>query len=403
MAEFLHSNSLLLVGCLSIASFLAASKIAPLLSSALVSPDFIDAYYPGARAMAAGEGYRDSQGEFITHWPPGFSAFMVPFVQDSARDTYQVLRWVVGVLAALHAVLVYGLTRRFFDRAPAVLTTGIAVLWPPQLALGDPSGSEMLFATLTVGAMLLLLRAGDKALRIQEYALLGGGIGLLLGYGMLTKTLGIVVAGVALPWLIFVHRRKLVRMAASLVPLVLGIALVTGPWIATYQSHEGHLGFTSAGPATVWDGLQVYSDSDLVAAMHPSGARWSGSAEILSNFGHHAVKHPVEAAGILVDKALSAWYATQSGTFDRLLQAVQIPWLLLFLFGCAAVIQRGRQDLLLLACTVATVWAMTAAALSIYRYLAPFFPFVVIVSAWTIREVLRGESGEIWAGNRILR
>ena len=150
------------------------------------------------------------------------------------------------------------------------------------------------------------------------------------------------------------------------------------------------------------DGLEVYSDTDLVAGMRPEEAPRESSAQLLRSFGRHALEHPVEASGILADKALSAWYATQSGTFDRLLRVAQIPWLVLFLVGCAAVGQRRRRNLLLLAGTVVAVWGTTAAALSIYRYMAPFFPLVVIVSGWGIREVLRGGDGEIWRGAGII-
>lgn len=358
-----------------------------LLLDGAVHPDFLDGYHPGAVGIQQGRGYVDGNGDLITHWPPGYSLIISPFVTPDAVASLKRLRYLSGFLAAGWVMLVSVIAGQVLRRSWRVVGVGLATLWPPLLALGDAGSSEMLFSVLLALSVVLAVKLCSDSWRSQQTTgrilLVAGLLGLSLGLASLTKTTGLSLALMILLALA-IGLRNLPgtrRLQVAGITLV-GIVLVVSPWIVAYRAETGAVGFTSAGASSISDGLRRFPGLELGEKLRADSEEWDSLDAIAVDVSNRVKQHPVEALILVSRKVISPWYRTNSGRFDRYMLLAQIPWLVGFLWSFGKLLgrrDRVRDKLLLLHLVVLSLWLPAVVALSIFRYLAPVFPIVVLL------------------------
>ena len=191
------------------------------------------------------------------------------------------------------------------------------------------------------------------------------------------------------------HNVRWLSRIAHVVLIAAAFFVTVLPWVITYKQHTGQYGFTSAGAPSVWDGIRRFPELRVVQCLSKhrlASSSGSDAGDTISKWTKCFNNHPLSTLTLLSTKAVRVWYGTNTGRHEKLLAALNIPWLLLFVLSTFGILWNIRETpsiiILLLSCIV-VVWASSIAVLSIFRYLAPFFPFVVIVVLWFIPRVLR--------------
>ena len=351
-----------------------------------IHDDFKNGYYIGALNLHEHGSYTDSEGNLITHWPPGYSLYIAPFVTDDIEETFGRLKWLSAATLAIWILVVYLLIRKLLHHIPPYIPLGLCVLWPPIIALGNPGYCALLLALLVSIAFLLL----DSVVKLNKMTvkslLLSIVVGVLFGMAGLTKTIALPVTAISLVVVLLgMHNVRWFTRIVHVLLMATAFLLTLLPWITTYKLHTGHYGFTSARGSSVWDGLSRFPDLTVVQCLSKHRlTSFSGSdaSDTTAGWMKCFINHPLSTLRLFSIKAVRVWYGTNSGRHEKLLAALNIPWLLLFIMSTCGILWSIRETpvtiILLLSC-VLVVWASSIVVLSIFRYLTPFFPFVLIV------------------------
>lgn len=355
------------------------------LSGRPYAPDFLNGYWPGALSLRDGLGYRTAAGAFISHWPPGFSLFIAPWVSEDLVATARTLTHVNSALGVIWVLIVASLSKRLASTVSLWLTLPLA-LATPLLVLSSPQISEMLFAVSTIGALMLLTN-GFAVLAKPGSPWKGSALivsaGVVFGYAALVKTIGVVILAAITVTTPFAYRALSWRLRALGVAAMLGGAAVAmTPWVLTFAGEIGRPGLTTAGTGSMADGLTPITDSRAASLILESKAEWRGGTDYLRAIGSVFLVEPAGTARLYLGKAASVWYATASGRFDRYLLLIQGPLMLLFVASALLAAVRWRSvapEVVLGFAVVFAVWAIAIVAHSIFRYLAPVFPLVPLL------------------------
>jgi hypothetical protein len=256
-----------------------------------------------------------------------------------------------------------------------------------MLAIGDPMGSEMLFTILSVVTMCVLTclyRLRPASIPINVAITIAAG--LTLAALSLTRTAGIAATAaeficIALGFHLWSIRRRFAVLFS--IALVFGVGI--SPWVLTYKEHTGHYGFTSNGFDSVRDGLNRYPYFPFGLELQERSENWKTLGDIWTDVRDVSTTDPVGSLRLLAIKISHPWFATWSRQLDRYLLVIQLPWLLLFTVASCRTVGRWKQvpgEIILLHGYVAALWITAALVAPILRYLAPAFPFVVIVVLW---------------------
>lgn len=384
----------------AVAAFLVASLVSSQVRGAGIHPDFREGYHPGAVSLQRGSGYVDQSGHFITAWPPGWSLFISPWVVPDARQSAQRLRIVSGLMAAVWTVVLALLARLILPGVSILTVLVLGVFWPPMWGLGDPMGSDMLFAMLSTAALCLLVylyRLRYPAL--SRTVVLVVSAWLLIAAASLTRTIGIAVAaalflGVAVGFRRWSHRRRVAVLLLGSAVFVVGLS----PWLRAYREHTGHYGFTSNGFVSVRQGLARNQGLPLGRELSERSAAWRTYGDMLADVRDLSLADPGGVLRLMASKLVGPWYATTSQRYDRYLLAVQLPGLVLFLAASCRTLWRFKRipgEVILIHGYVVALWFTAALVEPLLRYLTPGLPFVVMAVLWHVvdAEIVRNPGG----------
>jgi hypothetical protein len=385
----------LLVGLIAMTAFVVAALVAPALFSRPPT-DFVLGYHPAALGLQQGQGYVGLDGRFMQDFPPGYSVLIAPFVEEDVERSLGLLRIVHGFLAVILVVLLALLIRRLLPQQWQIPILAVGILWPPQLALSYPGGSEILFAVFVVAAVIVaqpMLRAPPpKLLAMMGFAL---ALGSLLGLATLTRTMGLAVGGaVLIAVAVGASELPVARRMLVIVMVATSLSATALPWILTYQRHTGYVGITNAdvGVRSLRFGFQRFEDWAPGRVLEQRRHTWDDLPQATRDIAEVGRKWPFQTAGLLTAKAFRAWYGAASGRFDALVLPMNLPWALLFVLASFRALARWKDTpagIILLHGIVAACWVSTFVTSSVFRYMAPVFPIAVVAIAWHAEDVLR--------------
>jgi 4-amino-4-deoxy-L-arabinose transferase-like glycosyltransferase len=243
---------------------------------AAVNPDPLDGrfddtvfYDRSAKALADGKGYINFEKKPTARWPIGYSGLVASLYVVFGRNLLAPKALNV-FLGAATVVAVYVLGARLFDRRVGLMAAALLALFPSQIFFSTLVMTEVLFAALlTLVALLVVLwtlppkadppgwaavwlpsAEGDE--RPATYKLLA--LGLLLGYGAITRGEGsvVVLAVLLIWWLAWSGWRPFLRRSAL---LLVGVALVMVPWsIRNFITFRAPVFVSTAVGSALWQG-----------------------------------------------------------------------------------------------------------------------------------------------------
>lgn len=298
---------------------------------------------------------------------------------DPARlDMLLWLRLGVALTSAAGMALIFGLVRRLFDDATALLAAGLLLFDPFLLAHSRLLNTDPLLAlALTISWLALVIGAADG--RRPYLALAGGAFGL----AVLTKTPALLVTPLVVVWVFWQQgrrqptaRRWLVAGAADLTWFALSAALTV---------------------LVLWPALWVAP----VSALRRSVEFAVALGQVGHELGNFWLGEPVEGPSVLFYPAVALWRST----------AVTLIGLALALLALLSPVRRSASapsPRPAASSSKSSAWALllfvlwVGAAMSLSpkkfdRYLLPAFPALAILAAWgwvrAVRWLATGRRG----------
>lgn len=177
----------------------------------------------------AGVGNPDAQLLPDALCTPGYPLFLVPFASGPATygRFHRIGLWQV-VLGTLAVVLAFLLFRRMLSPWLALLATTLVAISPQQIIIATYNLSENLFTPLLLLVALVIAMALSGGKRRLAWGLLGAGV--VIGLAALTRPVLEYFVPLLLLLLWVSYPRKQALTGGALV--VLGFALMWGPWVA---------------------------------------------------------------------------------------------------------------------------------------------------------------------------
>jgi 4-amino-4-deoxy-L-arabinose transferase-like glycosyltransferase len=189
-------------------------------------------YDTHARSIAIGEGFSERlTGKPTAFRPPGYpyllgGAYRVFGVERGVdADRIRVARTLGAVLGVLGVALIGMLGVQLLGRTTGLVTMGLAAIYVPAILVSEALMSEQLFVVLMLGALVAAIHQGRSA-HPYAFALLAG---LLAGLAVLTRANGLILL-VPLVIAVWAAPRRSWRSAGPPAVLV-AVALATvAPW-----------------------------------------------------------------------------------------------------------------------------------------------------------------------------
>ena len=379
------------LGTIAIAGlYVVAAYVVPPSLFPTIAPDFLDAYHPGAIGLQRGDGYVSQSGEAITHWPPGFSILLSPIATEAPKTTLARARHLEAATAALLVLVVAVLVSVLFPGASTLfrlVAVSLTVLWPSMVAVPNPATSELFFIlALTVAVICLALAEKGVAERTWHRPMLWATLcGLILGVATLVKTLGIAVIGASLIALLFAFRAPFQRRAVISIGLFSACCLPLAPWVIHVKAETGQFALSTAGIPSIQDGLGRYSHLEAGRFLDARRGSWRTGEDVRADLAAAWRHSPGSMARLVGEKSIRPWYGTDSGRLESVLMLLNLPWLFAFMVVAARTVRRWSQIPAVITGMVGivgAVWLSSIVALSIFRYVATVFPFLVLTVMW---------------------
>lgn len=167
----------------------------------------------------------DPSGVLTAFRPPLYPAFLalVYFFSGTGFERFLAARLVQAALGAALAPLTYFAARRFFpgSEKPAQIAGWVVACYPMLILFPLSLATENLFFMLVLASALMLLRAAEKP-TLPNFIIAG----VLLGLAALTRSVILVVGGLAVLWVWFALRQR-----RGAVVVALALALTIAPWM----------------------------------------------------------------------------------------------------------------------------------------------------------------------------
>ncbi len=339
-----------------------------------VSPtDTITYYDPVAQNLLLGKGFVRQDGTPAIYYPPGYS-LLLAFVYKATGHigmSNPLYPWVVISVQCASVALLFLMATKIFGINVGTLSGLLLATYPFFLYLGIFPWIHMPFFICFFFAFLLCLSHAWTSGRYRWFF----SSGLCLGIAALIWPIVFFLPPPLLFFLWFAHSRENRSRRLIWAGLFMaGYFLATSWWIAYVRLRFGvWIPLATDAPMALLDGL-VHLKSNTIAqdAIASAGALHS-TASIMKFWIYELAHKPMATLGYALIKSLRAWYGTDAGWHEKGILFVQIPYLLLALFG-ACNFQRAckeRSFPILLLLIIGYFWMATTCALSILRYMLP--------------------------------
>ena len=371
------------------------------------SNDFRHRNRPLVLNFLNGSGFRESNGEVMTRFPPGHPIFLITVFAVAERAGISE-ETAIGLTTlgcqALSGALIFLLAAQVWPRRASFAVSLFVLTYVPAFHLSIKANNEVSYTPVFLLTILIFWHA-LKTERVYLFFVTG----LLIGAGMLIRpfmiALPIVVAGLTLSSLLkSTFSKKMLFVSV----LLFGNLLAIVPWqIWTYKHTSKFYLISSVGIYGIMDGMTYgLPKPERVTLDIPPGVlklqqsafdnfqndNIHGVGSFVSWGFQYAARQPLDMASMLSRKALRTWYATDSHRWEGRLLFLQMPYIATFCAGLFVCLRRDgdvRRMAILALVLVLFYWAMTMAGLSIMRYIVPVMPIMLLMAAPICEAVLQ--------------
>lgn len=171
------------------------------------------------------------------------------------------------VIFSFTAVIIYKISRMFFDEDKSLAVGFMAALFPSLASFTGLLYTEVFFTFLLVLFAWFFLAAAKK-----ENILLFFAAGIFYGLATLTRSVFLYVLPMAILFFVFYFRKKLKKAAAFLFIFIFAVAISIAPWVARNKARFNNFGLANRG------GLVLYTRSLSLSLSREGWAEYAGTA-----------------------------------------------------------------------------------------------------------------------------
>lgn len=218
-------------------------------------------YIAGAKSLFGGMGYRNGNGGIQTFFPPGYP-ITIGLVNLVIADAVVAARAAALICSALTLIPLTLIARKLFGATVGNASAVLYAILPARVSLSSAVLSESVYLLMTVAAVWLWLKECESY-RFPRAVL----VGLLLGYGYLSRPEGILVILLLSALSVPVQRWWRVPRWQSVVLSLAAFAVVALPWIVFMHSATGRWDVTDkwqSSPASMILRSKGYSYQEMV-------------------------------------------------------------------------------------------------------------------------------------------
>ena len=371
-------------------------------------PIIDSAYYDAwAIRVANGEGY----GPMPFYMAPLYP-YMLALVYKVFQHNLTIVYFLQEMLGVLNVFLVYLLGRRLFGHVAGLIAGLMITLYAPVVYLESKLLTETLAITLSLGSLLMLMRAIDKP-TIVRFMLTG----MMLGLSALCRPTALLTAVLMALWLLWrkpVKGRLVAVLAAGIALAVLPVTArnyFVGKDFALITTNVGVCLFQADNPSAtgVFTSVPMFSGAlemqqmeEMEFASRALGHQVtaSESSGFLMRLGLRFIrKYPARFALLTLKKLVWSLHKRESAcaygvdfekTFVPMLGWMFIPFSLLAGLGLFGIVRaRGPKESELLMIQAASIYISMIIFYVSSRFRAPAMPALAVFAGCAVVHIAR--------------
>ena len=370
-------------------------------------PIIDSAYYDDwAIRVAQGRGY----GPMPFYMAPLYP-YVLAFIYKVFGHNFTIVYFFQEILGVLNVFLVYLIGRRLFGHAAGLIAGLLITLYAPVVYLESKLLTETLAITLSLGSLLMLLRAMDKPTILKFLA-----TGVMLGLSAVCRPAALLTATLMVLWLMWrkpVSRKFVAVMAAGIALAVLPVTtrnyligrdfalITTNGGICFAQANAPSATGVSTSLGGFSSALDTQQQEEMAYASRELGHRVTASESAAFWFKlalSAARDEPAKFAKLQLKKLAWSLHNREPGcsysvyfekTLVPALRYLFVPFSLIAGSGLFGFLRSKRRESELLAIQVISVYITMIVFAVSSRYRAPAMPIIAIFAGFGVVEVMR--------------
>lgn len=357
-------------------------------------------YSPVAVSLVEGKGYT-LNGDFSFRYPPLFPIFLALIYKwASQAGTENIFYpYVVSILQSFSCGFLYLIAYPILGSRGAVVAALLLATHPlfVVLAVTKYAWNAMpLFGFLFFASVVIFLGAIKKHSLFLTFCaafLLGlsnlawpGAIGLgvlFLGYTIIRfyKTTE--------------SRKKLKFVAKAALLFFLGLTIPVGGWgFYVFRQTGQKILLSSAGMPGILDGLIRNEGSNFRsfevsndAQLKQSEGTLNSFTDVFNFYAEELIEKPGQTLRFIFFKLGRGWYGTDSEKYEKWILFIQMPYLLLGLYGILTSLRQKLPYIGFILIVIIYFWLVSFSVLSIVRYMIPALGLLMIFVAYALENI----------------
>jgi hypothetical protein len=370
--------------------------------------DTIYEYDPIARNILSGKGFVHVSGEPDSVRGPGYPLFLAA-VYKTLGKSYPAVRLIQSVLDGITVMIVMHLTWILWGNWKRALIAGsILALYPLSVYSSNLVAVETLFC-FTFFLSVFFFIQGCRKDSLCLFAISG----MFLAFSVSIRATSLLFPLALGIWLFFfkgICRKSIM----GYVCLLVAFFAVLAPWCIRnyYVLDEFIVGSTNGGINFYFGSspqyLKPYEEresqskiQEINRDMADKGIRSPRNKDLYlwrlgwQNYKNAWIHEPWEVVKFVFHKAIRFWYATDSMRQDKFSFSIQIPFLIVSIFGIQSAVKGRRYpaEMWLLVMGVVYFWLLFTAMFPLARYTIPVIPILAIFTSLNFFKSFQGEKG----------
>jgi len=385
------------------------------------STDYTGFYEPLARSVLEGRAFTHMDGTPATRYPPGYPLLLAGVFGLSHLlniSEAAILSGFILLCMGLESVLTFMLARTIWRPMLALVSSLVWITYPFALWLTKEPFSENPFIVVLYGGFYLFWYALLRRSSAWPTYFVSG---LLMGCAMLIRPIAIGVGFVmaAIIWLLrrdISGRSRLFLMTMLLV----GNFMAIFPWEAWIYSNTGNVVvLSSSGVIAIRDGLTFAVSggfrragglsADVMVLMKDLSGRgdeMESLQQIITVMTEQLRTRPLTVIKLFAIKSVLSWYGTDRRRFETYTMLIQIPYLVLILWGSWAAWKKGglpKELTISIWLMVAYFWGVTLLVSPLLRYMTPVMGLLFVLIPGSFLSTTNRQDQPLQEGNSTAR
>ncbi len=356
-------------------------------------------YSPAAVSLLEGQGYTVG-GHFNASHPPLFSTFLAGVYWISNNQTLEnpVYPVIVLILQAFSCGFIYLCGKELWRRSVGILSALLLGFYPFFIVLTATKyawNAMPLFIFLFYLSFYLFIKAASDG-KSSTFCISG----FILGLSSLVWP-GAAYLVFFLALFIFFNRKLQFRSC-----IICSFAFFVTFWLPVlswtffvYSQTGRPVLFSASQTSFLRAGVILYGDhhfTDLEvsqdAKLEDEKGKLTNTRQVILFYWNELRQKPQAMMRFAAHKLVRPWYSTDSEKYDDKNKKLQIPYLVLIIYGVLGSVQKERPEPYFLSALLLCVlyfWAVFSIGLSILRYMMPSMGLLMLPAAAGLEDLMQ--------------